>query len=175
MAKDSQRLSKGFGPGKPSWTSRSRLFSSAGLKIPCFFIRAASVVRFIPNLTAAPYGPATTHPVASSAPTIRVRSDSLSVMLGGNKETVVPRLRHRGLGSEPSLDSITARSITFWSSRTFPGQEYDSQAFRSSSGMVAMSFLILREKISTKYSTRGRMSSRRSRRGGNVIGNTFSR
>ena len=37
----------------------------------------------------------------------------------------------------------------------FPGQEYDSQAFRSSSGMVAMCFRILREKISTKYSTRG--------------------
>lgn len=38
-------------------------------------------MRFIPNRAAAPYGPPTNHPVASNAPKIKRRSDSLSVLL----------------------------------------------------------------------------------------------
>jgi len=87
--------------------------SSAGRRIPCFFILAISVVRFIPNRAAAPYGPPTNHPVASSAPTIRMRSDSFSVVLGGNAATDGERVGRRRFGSNPSFDSITARSITF--------------------------------------------------------------
>src|SRR6202011_1433756 len=54
--------------------------SSAGRRIPCFFILAISVVRFIPNRAAAPYGPPTNHPVASNVPKIRVCSYSLSAV-----------------------------------------------------------------------------------------------
>ncbi len=64
--------------GESSRTARFR-FPSGGRRIPCFFILAISVVRFIPNRAAAPYGPPTNHPVPSSAPRIRVRSASLSV------------------------------------------------------------------------------------------------
>ena len=34
----------------------------------------------------------------------------------------------KGFGSTPSFDRITARSIKFCSSRTFPGQEYAVKA-----------------------------------------------
>src|SRR5580692_6888910 len=124
-------------------------FSSEGRRIPCFFILAISVVRFIPNRAAAPYGPPTSHPVASNAPRIKRRSDSLSVLLVGNATTESTRVGRRRLGSKPSLESITARSITFWSSRTFPGHEYDSKALTNSSGMVSMHLPIRQEKIST--------------------------
>jgi hypothetical protein len=58
--------------------------SGGGPKILCFFILAISVVRFIPSLAAAPYGPPTNHPVASNAAKIKARSDSLIVVLAGN-------------------------------------------------------------------------------------------
>ena len=86
---------------------------SAGREIPCFFIRAIKVVRFIPNIAAAPYGPPTIHPAASSALKIRMRSDSFSVVLGGNERGNGVRAGRRKLGSEPSSERITARSMTF--------------------------------------------------------------
>ena len=70
---------------------------------------------------------------------------------------------------------ITARSMTFWSSRMFPGQSY---AWNS----VSADLLIFRMRLpafvayrSIRYSTRSGMSSARSRRDGTWIGKTLSR
>src|SRR6267378_1280130 len=98
--------------GESSRTARFR-FSSGGRRIPCFFILAISVVRFIPNRAAAPYGPPTSHPVASSAPKIRMRSDSFSGVLGGNAATDGERVGRRRFGSNPSCDSISRCEIGY--------------------------------------------------------------
>lgn len=62
------------------------LLSTGGRKIPCFFILAINVVRFMPNL-AAPYGPPITYPAASNAASIKARSESLSVVFVGSLVT----------------------------------------------------------------------------------------
>ena len=69
-----------------------------------------------------------------------------------------------------------ARSITFSSSRTLPGQVYcSSSASTSGESWSEMSRLFSSSYLRTKCCASGRMSSRRSRRGGSSIGTTARR
>ena len=70
---------------------------------------------------------------------------------------------------------ITARSITFCSSRTFPGQMYASNSLRDFLSMALNFFPALFPNRSMKYSTSKGMSEIRSRNGGISIGTTLSR
>ena len=70
---------------------------------------------------------------------------------------------------------ITARSITFCNSRTFPGQLYPLNSLRDFLSMVVNFFPALFPKRSMKYSTSKGMSASRSRNGGISIGTTLSR
>jgi hypothetical protein len=67
------------------------------------------------------------------------------------------------------------RSTTFWSSRMFPGQEYDRKSSRLRSTMLVILLPAILAKRWMKYSTSSEMSSRRSRNAGTWIGITFSR
>src|SRR5262249_7800548 len=80
-----------------------------------------------------------------------------------------------GLGSTPSFARMTARSIRFWSSRTFPGQEEEVKAAIVSGGMRRIDLRIRLAKSFTKWNINWGMSSDRSRNGGSSMGNTFRR
>src|SRR5271163_3491701 len=71
-------------------------------------------------------------------------------------------------------DRITARSITFCSSRTFPGQPYAWRTFKDFLPIVRNFFPALFPKRSMKYSASKAISAARSRNGGISIGTTFS-
>ena len=107
----------------------------SGREIPNFFIFAINVVRFNPNLAAAPPVPPMTHPVAFSACRMTVRVESLNEPCAGGGVTGLFSSAGRGFGRTPSLDLMTARSIRFCSSRMFPGQEYELKAASVSDGM----------------------------------------
>ena len=102
-----------------------------GREIPSFFILVMRLVLGNPSLAAAPSDPPPiTQPVSSNVRKIRDRVQSLKVADVGLwaiafwAGTVVRANDGRsGLRSTPSFDRMTARSIRFWSSRTFPGQE----------------------------------------------------
>ena len=70
---------------------------------------------------------------------------------------------------------ITALSIKFSSSLMFPGQSHRVRARMMSGGIVSIFLFSRRECLSTKYRTSSGMSSRRSRKGGIVIGKTLRR
>src|ERR1700733_12582347 len=70
-------------------------------------MRAISVVRFIPNFAAAPYGPPTTHADVSKVLKIIARSESQSVVLAGNPIIEATRFVRKRLGSTHSLESTT--------------------------------------------------------------------
>ena len=70
---------------------------------------------------------------------------------------------------------ITARSTTFCSSRTFPGQLYPWNSLRDFLSMALNFFPARFPKRSMKYSTSKGMSETRSRKGGISIGTTLSR
>jgi len=82
-----------------------------GREIPNFLILAIRVVRFSPRRVAAPLGPPTTQPVAFNACKINARVESVNVCSEG--VTATGFLSGKGLGSTPSFDRITARSIRF--------------------------------------------------------------
>ena len=99
--------------------------------MPSFFIFLYSVERFIPRRVAAPFGPPNTQPVSRRTPRMCSRSASARVAAaffspaassaeargeeeGGRSPT--------GTWSERPGERMTARSITFCSSRTLPGQ-----------------------------------------------------
>src|SRR5262250_3375996 len=101
-----------------------------GREIPSFFILEMRLVLGNPSLAAAPSGPPIIQPVSSNVRKISDRVESLNVHtvgLGGigfkGELGVRANTGGIGLGSTPSFDRMTARSIRFWSSRTFPGQE----------------------------------------------------
>ena len=73
----------------------------------------------------------------------------------------------------PSL-RITARSITFCSSRMLPGHPYDWNSLTNFLSIVLNFFPALFPKRSMKYSTSKGISAARSRNGGIWIGTTFS-
>ncbi len=128
---------------------------------------------------AAPDGPETRPPVAANAasiaslscagdfwaigpPPCRGEEDPTESQLGSTEKTSVSQ-------------TMTDRSMTFCSSRMFPGQAYDSNSSRVLFSMVPIFFPDFREKRWMKYSISLGMSSLRSRRGGVSIGNTFKR
>ena len=76
--------------------------------------------------------------------------------------------------ASPSVSS-TARSITFLSSRTLPGQAYALSIACASGAISRTCFPNSRLKCAVKCLTSGGMSSRRSRSGGSVMGMTRSR
>src|SRR5260221_14729370 len=106
-------------------------------------IRAWRVVRFMPRMTAAPLGPAMRHWVCFKARRMCWRSASSRVEIEEVKEVeeVNEVKEEEGSAAEAALEadgdfnsakgmrsslpgeSRTARSMRFWSSRTFPGQE----------------------------------------------------
>src|SRR2546422_11360133 len=98
---------------------RDQGFRNASLSMFRLRIFHSSVWRGMPSFAAAPRGPATLPCVSLSAASIMAFSPSASVL------PVRPRLfvSHDSSITKvwPSLNT-TARSITFWSSRTLPGQ-----------------------------------------------------
>src|SRR5690348_1923179 len=103
---------------------RDQGFRNASLSMFRLRIFHSSVWRGMPSFAAAPRGPATLPCVSWSAASINAFSPSARVV------RAVPFDDVRGLRAShdssitnvsPSLNT-TARSITFWSSRTLPGQ-----------------------------------------------------
>src|SRR5215471_21349344 len=112
------------------FAKRSVTFPFLGREIPSLFILEMRLVLGNPSLAAAPSGPPIIQPVLSSVPKIRDRVQSLNVPTVGlrlvfirSDTGVLTNDGGIGLESTPSFDRMTARSIRFWSSRTFPGQE----------------------------------------------------
>jgi hypothetical protein len=122
-------------------------------KIPRLFILESNVVRLSPSLAAAPWGPPISPPAARNVCKIRATSCSRNVPCGATRVIDVLCDGGRGLGSTPSSDRMTARSIRFWSSRTLPGQGYAMNAFIVVSGICSMRFPMRLENTSTKCST----------------------
>jgi len=161
--------------------------------MPSFCIRDCRVERLIPRRVAAPLGPATIQLVCSSAVIICWRSASSRIArilwaLPFGVATCVPAAaavasefaldtRRSSLGifrTEP-LVRITARSITFCSSRMLPGHGYLINVVMVSDGMVSITLLIRRLYCWTKCRTSKGMSSGRSRNAGTRTGNTLRR
>ena len=134
------------GPSLISWMSRWYL----GRYIPSLFILETNVVRLRPSRAAAPCGPPIIPLAARNVCKIRVASYSCSDPCGATVGIVFVCDGGRGLGSTPSSDRITDRSIRFWSSRTLPGQGYAMNAFIVVSGICSMCFPIRRAKTSAK-------------------------
>ena len=75
----------------------------------------------------------------------------------------------------PSVVRMTARSMTFSSSRMLPGHEWASSSASASGATRSPRLPILWPYFSRKFSTSRGMSPCRSRSGGIETGNTFSR
>ena len=130
--------------------------------MPSFCIRDCSVDRLIPKRAAAPFGPATVQLVCSSAATIcwRSVSSSTSRMLRAASLGLADwfpgaparasefefdaRRSSLGMFKIEPLVRITARSITFCSSRMFPGHGYLTSVVMVSDGMVSIALLMRR-------------------------------
>ena len=125
----------GAGPPCQLSVSSSRSSEGTGREIPNFLILAISVVLFSPSRAAAPPDPPITQPVSCNACRIKARCESLNVLGAGTGGSESFSDTTNGFASTPLLERITARSTRFWSSRTFPGQEYDVNAARISCGM----------------------------------------
>src|SRR5215831_8938095 len=114
--------------GSPSSILSTLLISLIfGREMPSLFILEIRVVLGIPSRVAAPSGPPIIQPVSSNVRKISDRVQSLNVPTVGHGRVGFKRELGAGantggigLGSTPSSDRITARSIRFWSSRTFP-------------------------------------------------------
>ena len=90
-----------------------------GRRIPSFRMRASSVVRAIPSLSAAPRGPPITQFVPRSATRICTRCASTNVTAGPDSSRRNPDLHSSSTG--PAV-LMTERSMQFCNSRIFPGQ-----------------------------------------------------
>ena len=131
-----------------------------------------------PSLAAAPVGPEIWPWLSASAASIIsfscLSSAPLSAGLGlaawGGSRLIQVSSTER---VSPSL-RMTARSITFCSSRTLPGQPYAWNSWRVFRLMVLNFFPAFFPKRSIKYSTSKGMSAARSRNAGISIGTTFS-
>jgi len=90
-----------------------------GREIPSFFILEIRLVLGNPSRAAAPSGPPIIQPVSSKVRKIRERIQSRSVpdlqlkVAGFMLDTDVESNCGSGLGSTPSFDRMTARSIRF--------------------------------------------------------------
>src|SRR5215813_1395256 len=90
-----------------------------GREIPSLFILVIKVVLGNPSRAAAPYGPPIVQSVASNVFKIKDRMQSLNVpdldsrVAGSRLNSGVGSNSGTGLGSTPSFDRMTARSIRF--------------------------------------------------------------
>ena len=73
-----------------------------------------------------------------------MRSESFRVVGAGEAVLVKASVAGKGLGSTPSSERITARSIKFCSSRMLPGHWYDVSADIVVEGMCSIWRLIRR-------------------------------
>ncbi len=95
---------------------------SLAILIPSFFILARSVEGFMPRTSAAPPGPPMRPPGRSRTWEMYLRWRSSMVGLSAKEETSAgPESAGRFRLSLFPEDSMAVRSITFFSSRTFPG------------------------------------------------------
>src|SRR5271157_2868813 len=140
--------------------------------MPSLTILDSRVEGFRSRISAAPAFPRTRQRVFSSTLRTCSRSESLWRRLGS---ALLGETLGRLMCSRGPLASITARSTTLRTSRTLPGQLY-----RWSASMLALSMDSMplpndsANSSANDWISRG-MSSGRSRSGGILIGNTFSR
>src|ERR1700704_2492401 len=104
-----------------------------GRRIPNLRILYCSEVRFTPSVAAAPLGPAITQRASWSALNMHSRCALSSVLAAGVRASsgaveACDVNSASGTSSVEPCDKITLRSMTFSSSRTFPGQEYRHSA-----------------------------------------------
>src|SRR5260370_32011072 len=90
-----------------------------GREIPSFCIFAISVVRLRPSLAAAPLGPPITQPAVSSVCRMRLRSESLRVVRGGEETPPRGLSGSEGIGRTPSIGKIKNAASWFFSTRQF--------------------------------------------------------
>lgn len=149
------------------------------LLIPRLFIFDSSVERGTPSLAAAPSGPDTRPPHSLSAILMARFSSSTS-----GRPSLCAKLPGRGDSRFSQVSStvrvspshrITALSITFCSSRIFPGQSYVWNSSNVAFLMLLIFLPVLLANRWVRYSTSNGMSSTRSRSGGTWIGKTFNR
>ena len=156
---------------------------SGGLNLYLFIFRRlifeSSVRDGTPSFAAAPAVPEIRPLLSASAASIICLSCFTSTPVSGSG-----RANLGGVSLFSQLSStenvspshrITARSITFCNSRTFPGQLYPSNNLRDFLSMVVNFFPAIFPKRSMKYSTSKGMSASRSLNGGISIGTTVSR
>src|SRR5215472_484651 len=134
--------------------------------IPNFLIFELSVSRGIPSLAAAPVGPPTTPPASRKAVSIISFSCFISTPVRatvGRETSDRSCLNHVSSTAKQSESvRMTARSITFCSSRTLPGHSYAWRSFRVLLSIVLNFFPALPPNRAMKYSTSKGMSAARS-------------
>ena len=133
---------------------------------------------FQPKFGGCAFRTASAQPTASSVFTIRARSESLRVVEAGYKVASLGTAVSRGLGNTPRLERITARSIRFCNSRTFPGHEYELRANIVSGGAYVVDLLThpTAKTLDKMHDQRRNVFMQRARSGsGGEIGNTLRR
>src|SRR5262245_36125191 len=149
----------------------STTYDTSTRLMPSFFMREIRVVRLSPRRTAAPFGPPTRPSVSRSVRTICSRSDEADTTDPFIAE--VPSLNSdAGTFSALPRVRITARSMKFSSSRTFPGQCHPFKRFIAPAGIVSIRFSMRRAYFWVKCRTSKGISSGLSRSGGIRMGNT---
>src|ERR1700676_1874046 len=143
--------------------------------IPKCFSFDCSVVRFNPNRIAAPFGPPICPWLSRKARRMCSRSAASRLSSTLFSSVTLGSSSLSGATSTEPCVRITDRSIKFSNSRTFPGHSHSISASMVLFGMLVIDLFIRRPHFCTKCSTSSWMSSRRSRKGGRRIGNTFNR
>jgi DNA-binding NtrC family response regulator len=143
--------------------------------IPSFCMRDAKVVRGNPRRDAAPFGPDTTPLDSLRMSRIWLRSTSASVRLFAPVCGDAALSSSIGISTVEPDEQMTARSMTFCSSRTLPGHVWRLRHLSASSAISHTSLFNRDQSVRIKCLVMSGMSSRRSRRGGTRIGNTFNR
>ena len=141
--------------------------SYLGRTIPSFFILASRVVGLTPRISAAPRFPRMRQPVACS--TLRKYSDSTSSIWRMSRLDFCSSSGTSPRKVDPVF-RIRFRSMTFRSSRTFPGHEYLWNSCIVEACTTSMLRPMRWPRSSRMCHTRAGMSSGRSRNGGMTIG-----
>jgi len=148
------------------------------LSIPRRLIFESSVRVGTPSLAAAPAGPDTRPRLSASAASIMFlscwsNSPLRAVVRRGTSDG--SRLSHVSSTAKVSASlRMTARSITFCSSRMLPGHSYSCKSFSDFLSIVLNCFPVFFPNRAMKYSTSNGISIARSRNEGISMGTTFS-
>src|SRR5215471_11185715 len=149
------------------------------LSILRLLIFDSSVDAGTPRRPAAPNGPDTRPLLSMSAASMASISWVANVPVGWGAACGTSGFRpesHRAsIDNVAESHTITARSMTFCSSRMLPGQSYDCSWANAPLQMPRIRFPARLVYRCAKYSTSRGMSARRSRRAGTSSGNTLSR